>query len=167
MIENPLTGPDPKINRIIAAIIVVMFASKIVIFDFEYPLSKAIRLFFSLLVSSFILSKIKTFASTAIPTVKIIPAIPGRVRVASNNVKILISNIKLIIRVKFAMIPKILYFNVINPMTNKNPIMSESIPALIESCPKSGPTVLSSIIFNGAGKAPDLKSKADLLQIEK
>ena len=38
--------------------------------------------------------------------------------------------------------------------------MSESIPALIESCPKSGPTVLSSMIFNGAGKAPDLKSKA-------
>ena len=97
MIENPLTGPDPKINRIIAAIIVVMFASKIVIFDFEYPLSKAIKLFFSLVVSSYILSKIKTFASTAIPTVKIIPAIPGRVRVASNNVKILISKIKLII----------------------------------------------------------------------
>ena len=58
------------------------------------------------------------------------------------------------------MIPKILYFNVINPITNKNPITSESIPALIESCPKSGPTVLSSMIFNGAGKAPDLKSKA-------
>ena len=47
VIENPLTGPDPKINRIIAAIIVVMFASKIVIFDFEYPLSKAIKLVFS------------------------------------------------------------------------------------------------------------------------
>ena len=34
------------------------------------------------------------------------------------------------------------------------------IPALIESCPKSGPTVLSSIIFKGAGKAPDLNNKA-------
>ena len=51
-----MTGPDPKINKITAAIIVVMFASRIVIFDFEYPLSKAIRLFFSLLASSFILS---------------------------------------------------------------------------------------------------------------
>ena len=35
-----------------------------------------------------ILSNIKTLASTAIPTVKIIPAIPGKVSVASNNVKI-------------------------------------------------------------------------------
>ena len=34
------------------------------------------------------------------------------------------------------------------------------IPALIESFPKSGPTVLSSIIFNGAGNAPDLNNKA-------
>jgi len=34
------------------------------------------------------------------------------------------------------------------------------IPALIESCPRSGPTVLSSIISNGAGNAPDLNNKA-------
>ena len=33
-------------------------------------------------------------------------------------------------------------------------------PALIESSPRSGPTVLSSIIFKGAGKAPDLRSRA-------
>ena len=33
-------------------------------------------------------SKIKTLASTAIPTVKIIPAIPGKVSVASNIVSI-------------------------------------------------------------------------------
>ena len=33
-------------------------------------------------------------------------------------------------------------------------------PAFIESSPKSGPTVLSSIIFKGAGKAPDLNNKA-------
>ena len=33
-------------------------------------------------------------------------------------------------------------------------------PALIESSPRSGPTVLSSIIFRGAGKAPDRRSKA-------
>ena len=33
-------------------------------------------------------------------------------------------------------------------------------PALIESSPRSGPTVLSSIIVNGAGKDPDLRSNA-------
>ena len=45
-------------------------------------------------------------------------------------------------------------------MTNIKPINKAIIPAFIESCPKSGPTVLSSIIFRGAGNAPDLKSKA-------
>ena len=33
-------------------------------------------------------------------------------------------------------------------------------PALIESSPKSGPTVLSSTIFKGAGSEPDLKRRA-------
>ena len=56
-----------------------------------------------------ILSKIKTFASTAIPTVKIIPAIPGNVRVASNNVNTPTSKNKFEINAKFAMTPKTLY----------------------------------------------------------
>ena len=66
-------------------------------------------LFFSRSVSSFILSKIKTFASTAIPTVKIIPAIPGSVRVASNNVKIPTNKNKLEIKARLAIKPKNLY----------------------------------------------------------
>ena len=33
-------------------------------------------------------------------------------------------------------------------------------PDFIESLPRSGPTVLSSIISNGAGNAPDLNNKA-------
>ena len=45
-------------------------------------------------------------------------------------------------------------------MTSKKPIINEIAPALMESSPRSGPTVLSSIIFIGAGKAPDLRSKA-------
>ena len=39
--ENPLTGPEPKINNIAAAIKVVILASKMVVLDFVYPLSKA------------------------------------------------------------------------------------------------------------------------------
>ena len=38
--------------------------------------------------SSLILSKINTFASTAIPIVKIMPAIPGNVKVACNSDRI-------------------------------------------------------------------------------
>ena len=45
-------------------------------------------------------------------------------------------------------------------ITNIKPIAKAIIPALIESCPRSGPTVLSSIISNGAGNAPDLNNKA-------
>ena len=41
VIANPLTGPDPKANKIIAAIRVVIFASRTVIFALEYPVSKA------------------------------------------------------------------------------------------------------------------------------
>ena len=48
----------------------------------------------------------------------------------------------------------------INSITSIKPIISAIIPALIESCPKSGPTVLSSIILKGAGNAPDLNNNA-------
>ena len=72
-------------------------------------------------------------ASTAIPTVKIIPAIPGKVSVASNNVSIPISKNKLNISVTLAINPKILYFISINKITNENPIIKDNIPELIES----------------------------------
>ena len=39
-------------------------------------------------------------------------------------------------------------------------MIKDFIPASIESWPKSGPTDLSSTIFKGAGKAPDLNNKA-------
>jgi hypothetical protein len=85
---------------------------------------------------------------------------PGRVSVASKIVKIPISKNKFIINVMLVINPKILYFIKINNITSKKPMAKAIIPALIESCPKSGPTVLSSIMFKGAGNAPDLRSKA-------
>ena len=96
----------------------------------------------------------------AIPTVKIIPAIPGRVSVASNKVKIPSNKNKFIINVALVISPKNLYLTNIKIITNKKPIAKAIIPALIESWPRSGPTVLSSIISNGAGNAPDLNNKA-------
>ena len=41
-----------------------------------------------------------------------------------------------------------------------NPTINDITPDLIESSPKSGPTVLSSTIFNGVGRAPDLSKRA-------
>ena len=49
---------------------------------------------------------------------------------------------------------------IIKEITSRKPIAKEIAPAFIESSPKSGPTVLSSIIFKGAGKAPDRNSNA-------
>ena len=41
-----------------------------------------------------------------------------------------------------------------------NPTIREVIPDLMESSPRSGPTVLSSTTSRGVGKAPDRRSKA-------
>ena len=85
---------------------------------------------------------------------------PGKVKVASNKVKIPTNKNKLVIRAMFAINPNILYLNSIYNITKIKPMTNANIPELIESWPKSGPTVLSSIIFNGAGYAPDLSSNA-------
>src|SRR3990167_860123 len=47
---------------------------------------------------------------------------------------------------------------VINKITKQIPIKQDHIPERMESSPKVGPTVLSSIIFTGAGKAPARKT---------
>ena len=87
-------------------------------------------LFFSFLHSSLILSKIKTFASTAIPTVKIIPAIPGSVSVASKSVSMPIKRNKLSNNVILAIKPKTLYLKNIKIITSKKPIGNGIITCL-------------------------------------
>ncbi len=52
VIANPLTGPDPNAKSITAAIKVVIFASRTVIFALEYPVSKACIIDFSVFNSS-------------------------------------------------------------------------------------------------------------------
>ena len=47
-----------------------------------------------------------------------------------------------------------------NKITKINPNIRDVIPDLIESSPRSGPTVLSSTILSGVGKAPDLSNSA-------
>ena len=82
VIANPLIGPEPILASTNAAMSVVIFASIIVINARLYPDLTADIAFFPKLNSSFILSKIITFESIAIPIVRISPAIPGKVRVA-------------------------------------------------------------------------------------
>ena len=68
------------------------------------------------------------------PTVKIIPAMPGRVSVASNKDRIPINNNKLVINVILAINPKIFYLTIIKITTKIKPMIKDNIPAFIESC---------------------------------
>ena len=45
-------------------------------------------------------------------------------------------------------------------MINPKPSNTEFVPLLTESAPSDGPTILSSIIFTGAGNAPALSTMA-------
>ena len=84
---NPFTGPVPNWNKINEVIRVVTFASTIAEKAFWNPSSTAVRVALPKDNSSRIRSKIKTFASTAIPIERIRPAIPGNVNVALKAAK--------------------------------------------------------------------------------
>ena len=82
VVAKPLIGPVPKINKISAVKPVVIFASNIEERALLKPSEIDLRIPFPLSSSSLTLSKIKTFASTDIPIVRTIPAIPGKVSTA-------------------------------------------------------------------------------------
>ena len=87
VVANPLMGPEPNINKMIAVKPVVIFASKIEDSAFAKPSETACAIPLPLFNSSLIRSKISTLASTDIPMVKTIPAIPGKVSTAPKLVK--------------------------------------------------------------------------------
>ena len=82
VVAKPFIGPVPKTNNTSAVTPVVILASKIDDNALLNPSETACFNPFSLLNSSLTLSKIRTLASTDIPIVKTIPAIPGSVRTA-------------------------------------------------------------------------------------
>ena len=82
VVANPLIGPEPNTNSIKAVKPVVMLASKIEERAFPKPSAIAWLCPFPFANSSLIRSKISTLASTDIPMVNTIPAIPGRVSTA-------------------------------------------------------------------------------------
>ena len=82
VVANPLIGPVPKIKRIKAVRPVVILASKIEESALLKPSAMAFRSPLPLISSSRTRSKISTLASTEIPIVNTIPAIPGSVNTA-------------------------------------------------------------------------------------
>ena len=83
IVAKPFTLDCPRINRIMATIIVVILASKILDNDSLLPIVTAVLRFLPIFNWSFILSKLITEASTAIPIPSSIAAIPGNVKVPS------------------------------------------------------------------------------------
>ena len=85
---NPFTVPEPLNHRTAAAIRVVTLPSTIADIAFWNPALSDDFTVFPFAISSRTRAKIITFASTAIPILKMIPAIPGRVKVTSNAFRI-------------------------------------------------------------------------------
>ena len=79
---KPLTGPVPNWKRKIAEMTTVMCVSMIVANAFEKPFSIAVFGARPPRSSSRMRSKMSTFESTAMPIVRMKPAIPGSVSVA-------------------------------------------------------------------------------------
>ena len=109
---NPLIGPEPNWKSMKAAIRVVELESIIALKALLKPFEMAACIGLPFAISSRILSLIRTFASTAIPRVKIIPAIPGSVRVTWDSGNIIFKkpiiptiNKRLNIRAIFEIIP--------------------------------------------------------------
>ena len=82
VVAKPLMGPVPNTNNISAVRPVVMLASKMEDRALLNPSATALRIPFPLRNSSRTRSKINTLASTEIPIVSTIPAIPGKVKTA-------------------------------------------------------------------------------------
>ena len=106
VIEKPFIAPVPKEYRTTATIRVVKLASQMVKKARSYPASIASKGFLPRANSSLTLQNLKTLASTAIPTVKTIPAMPGNVSVADNMDITAINKIILKLNAKLAAIPK-------------------------------------------------------------
>src|SRR5690606_30891799 len=79
---KPRTGPVPRQARAAAAISVVTLASRMALRALRKPTSMAARTVDPACSSSRMRSKMTTLASTAMPTDRMMPAMPGRVRVA-------------------------------------------------------------------------------------
>ena len=105
VMEKPFIAPVPNEYSTKATIKVVKFASQIVKNALSYPASIASRGSLPRASSSLILEKIRTFASTAIPTVSTIPAMPGRVKVADRTYITATTKTMLKLRAKLAAIP--------------------------------------------------------------
>ena len=128
VIANPFIGPFPMENSIIPINSEVIFESNILVNAFLNPFSIIISFVIFFFFSSFIISNINKFASTAMPIVKTIQEIPGNVIVAFIIDIIDIIKSIFIIKVMFVIIPNLLYKIYINIIIDKIDIIIDINP---------------------------------------
>ena len=102
-------------------------------------------------------------ASTAIPMVSAIPAMPGNVSVAPSMLINPIRMNRLSTRAISANKPNKPYVAKTNARTKAVPIRQDFLPDSMESVPNPGPTIRSSTTSSGAGKAPERNINASSL----
>ena len=94
------------------------------------------------------------------PMVRIMPAIPGSVRVAPMTLRMPSIRNRFKNTVTVVNMPNSPYAAIMKRTTAIRPMTEAVMPSLIESEPSPAPTVLSSSTSSGAGRAPERSSKA-------
>ena len=115
---------------------------------FLNPESMADFTSFPMPISSRIRAKMMTFASTAIPMERIIPAIPGRESVISYKERMVIIKREYTPKAKDAARPGIRYITIIKIITMISPTMAALKDVESASLPRVAPTTRDSNSFN-------------------
>src|SRR3989344_1503423 len=151
---KPLTAEVPNQNKMIAVMIEEMFESLIESQALENPSCRESWIFLPFFNSSFVLSKIKMFASTAIPMERINPAIPAAVNVTGISLKTARDKTTYITSERLATTPGNLYQRIRNKTISAKPKIPASTPDVLASSPKEAPILCVEINSTGTGSAP-------------
>ena len=153
---KPFTVPVPAIISTIDAMRVVTLPSTMEEVAFLKPISTALCTVFPVASSSRIRAKMITFASTAIPIDRIIPAIPGKVKVITslNNDNVMIIKNTYNTSANTLTKPGKKYTATINTATRIKPITAACKQVVIASEPSCAPTTLERNSCNSSFNAP-------------
>ena len=151
---NPFTVPEPLQNKTTAAIRVVTLPSIMADRALLKPVLMADLTVFPTPISSLIRVNIMTLASTAIPMDRIIPAIPGSVRVTSKAERRINSRPTYNPKARTEASPGIRYTPIIKRATIRNPIAAALRLVAMASWPSFAPTTFERSSSNSRDKEP-------------
>ena len=121
---------------------------------FSYPIFMAAFTDLPAPISSRIRAKIITLASTAIPMDRIIPAIPGKVKVISNSHSANTVNAEYKINARLAVKPGTRYITIIKSITSTRPMAAAFKLVEMASSPNCAPTTFECSSSNSREREP-------------